>query len=192
MATTLALLLLLGPAQTISGKYLQHSKEYLREYPRAPVALPAPLPGGVDELCRLIEAGHATPGLFAALGEALFARGDKELAYRAFRRAHKLGHKDPRRMIARMDACPRVPDKVIASEEFEARVWVDALQSYERARIAAGKDPRDLTEFHERYGRPEDDLNEVIWRRRLTFLGGVAVVIMIVAALVLWMVKSRR
>lgn len=186
------LLLALGPAQTISGKYVRHGEECRRLYPRPPVPLPDPLPPGVDELCALIEAGHATPRLFAALGEALFARGERKLAYRAFRRAHRRKHPDPQALVARMDACPRVPEKVIAAEQFEAKVWVDALQSYERARIASGEDPRDLAGFFERYGRAGDDLNAIIRRRRLTFVGGLAVVVFLVAGLLLWMVQSRR
>ena len=188
----ITLLLLLGPAQTLSGKYVQHDEEYLRLYPVATPPLPDPLPARVDDLCALIEAGRPTPRLLAALGEALLARGDKELAYRAFRRAHRMKHPQPRRMVARMDACPRVPERVIAAEEFEAKVWVDALRSFERARIAAGEDPRDLTAFHEQYGRPGDDLNAIIRRRRLTFLVGLAAVVFLVAGLGFWMVKSRR
>jgi hypothetical protein len=170
-------LLLLAPAQTIAGKYVQHSEEFLRVYPRTAAPLPAKLPAEVDALCALIEAGHATPQLFAALGDALYARGDKELAYRAYHKAHRLKHPDARAMALRKDKCPRVPDDVIRAEEGEARVWVDALQSYERDRIRRGLDPRDLAAFYERYGRPEDDLAALIRARRLVFVTGMAGVV---------------
>ena len=188
----IALLLSLGPAQTLSGKYMRHDPEYLRLYPASTPPLPDPLPARVADLCALIEAGHATPRLLAALGEALFARGDLGLAYRALRRALRMKHGEPQRIIARMNACPRVPEKVIAAEEFEARVWVDALQSFERARIAAGEDPRERAGFFEQYGRPGDDLNAIIRRRRLKFLAGLAAVVLVVALLLFRMVKSRR
>ncbi|MHC4957133.1 MAG: hypothetical protein ACYTGN_02075 [Planctomycetota bacterium] len=171
-------LLLLAPAQTIAGKYVQHSEEYLRAYPAKPVPLPRELPADVEALCALIEAGHATPQLFAALGDALVASGDKRLAYRAYDKAHRLKHPDPRTIAIKKDDCPRVSDDVIRAEESEARIWVDALQSYERDRLRRGLDPRDLEEFHERYGRPEDDLAALIRARRLVFVTGMAGVLL--------------
>jgi len=169
--------LLLGPGETISGKYVQHSAEYLERYPARVAPLPAPLPSDVDSLCRLIEAGYpAHPELFAALGEALFRAGRKELAYRAFHRAHRLRPKDAlwgRRMQARQDACPRVPNAVIANEEKQAAFWVARLQEYERTRLARDEDPRDLALFFERYGRPEADLRAHARARRFSWAGGI-------------------
>ena len=169
--------LLLGPGETISGKYVQHSAEYLERYAAPGAPLPSPLPSGVDSLCRLIEAGRRNhPGLFAALGEALFLDGRKELAYRAFHRAHRLRPEDAawgRRMQARKDACPRVPEAVIAEEERQAAFWVLKLQEYERGRLARGDDPDDLSVFFERYGRPEADLSAHARGRRFSWVGGV-------------------
>ena len=170
----LFLLLLLGPAQTISGKYVQHSEEYRKLYPVEAPPVPAKLPEDVGALCRLIEAGHRTPQLFAALGDALLREGHKRLAYRAFDKAQRLEHPDPTGIVQRKDAATYVADDVIRAEEDEAARWVMALRSYERARIRAGADPRDLALFYERFGRPEDDLNEVIRTRRISFLGGLA------------------
>lgn len=172
----LALLLLAGPAETISGKYVQHSDEYLRARPVEPPRLPDPLPDDVDALCALIQGGHATPELYAALGDALLAQGDKALAYRAFHRAHRARPKDTdwgKRMQARKYECERVPDAVVAAEEREARVWVAALQEYERDRLAAGEDPDDLAAFYERYGRPGDNLWKVMRAWQLSGAAGI-------------------
>jgi len=152
---TLLVLILAGPAQTLSGKYV----------PRTPVPLPAALPGTVDALCRLVEAGHEKAPVYAALGDALFARGDKELAYRAFDKAHRLGHDDGVGLVRRKDDCPHVPDERIRAEEREARIWRDALDSFRRS----GRS--DMGEFYERYGRPEDDLNAIIRARRISITG---------------------
>ena len=118
------------------------------------------------------------PEVFAALGEALYAGGAKELAYRAFHRAQRLwleagDKKAAGRMQVRKDACPRVPDRVIAAEEHEAMIWVEALESYERARVARGEDPTDRVAFFDRYGRPEEDLNAIVRSHRIAFLGSV-------------------
>ncbi|MHC4930778.1 MAG: hypothetical protein ACYTGV_01120 [Planctomycetota bacterium] len=169
-----AALLLLGPAETIAGKYPQHSPEFLERYPIRAIALPDPLPRDAEALCRLIESGHATPRLFAALGEALLARGQSELAYRAFDRAHRGGHPDPAHVARRKDACARIPDSVIRAEEVEAERWVEALQAFERSRIRRGEDPRDRTEFYSRFGRPEDDLYTIVRAHRLSWAAGVA------------------
>jgi hypothetical protein len=169
-------LLLLGPAQTIAGKYA----------PRPEAPLPRDLPADVDGLCALIEAGHATAPLFAALGEALLARGDAGLAYRAFDRAHRLGHGDPVRLQQRKDACGRVPDAVIAEEEKEARIWVDALESFRRGGGA------DLEEFYARYGRPEESLEEVVRGRRLRFALWVAAVVFGGAGAGILLIRRRR
>jgi hypothetical protein len=52
---------LLGPGETISGKYVER-------YPAAEARLPATLPSGVDTSCRLVDAGrHDHSGLLEAL-----------------------------------------------------------------------------------------------------------------------------
>ena len=182
--TALLVLLLLGPAQTLSGKYLRHVPDYLELHPMPPVPVPAPLPGDVDALCRLIEAGHETAELFAALGDALLTRGDKQLAYRAFHRAHRLRPEDNawgRRMQERKYESDRVPTSLVEQEEAAARFWVERLQEYERDRIARGNDPADLAEFYERYGRPEEDLRAYGRARRLSWVGGVVGVLLGIA-----------
>lgn len=185
-------LLLLGPGETIAGKYVQHSPEYLERYPARPAPLPTPLPSDVDSLCRLIESGHSDqPELLAALGEALFRADQKALAYRAFHRAHRLRGRDGawgRRMQALEDACPRVPDRVIREEEAQAAFWVARLQDHERERMARGEDPNDLTLFYERYGRPESDLAAHARGRRLSWIGGVVGILIGVA----FFAASRR
>ena len=147
----------------------------------------------VEALCARIEHGDDGPDVFAALGEALLASGEGELAYRAFHRAQRLwleaGDKTAAgRMQVRQDACPRVPDRVIAAEEREAMIWVDALGSYERARVARGEDPTDRAAFFERYGHPEEDLNAIVRSHRIAFLGSVVGVLVGLAS----MVAARR
>jgi hypothetical protein len=159
-------LLLLGPKETLAGKFPVHVPEYLQRYPEAPVPLPDPLPTAVDALCRLVEAGHATAEVYAALGDALLARGEKGLAYRAFHKAQPKGDAAlGRRMQERKDQCGYVDPLMIEEEERQARIWVEALQKYEQERIDG--DPRDLEPFYEQYGRAEDDLVEHARSRRI-------------------------
>jgi hypothetical protein len=164
----LALLLLAGPQETLAGKFPGHSPEYLERHPQAPVPLPDPLPQDVDALCRLVEAGHGTAAVYEALGDALAARRESALAYRAFRKAHALAETASRaRLQEKKDRCEFVPEGVIEEEERRAAVWVGWLREYERERIRRGEDPRDLGPFHARYGRAEEDLAEVAQARRV-------------------------
>jgi len=161
-----------GPAQVIAGKYVQHCDEFLRIHPQPAIVVPKVLPKEVAALTQLIEGGHATAAVFEALGDALSAQGDSALAFRAYDRAQLL---DPQRSVAiqrKKDGCEPVSQNVIERERREARIWVDALQSYERARIENGEDPRDLEVFYQRYGRPEDDLGKIVQGRQLAFWVG--------------------
>jgi len=153
----LAPLLEPGPAQTISGKYVPHA---LR-------TLPAELPADVEGLRLLIEGGHETADLFAALGDALLARGDGSLAYRAFDRASRLGFPDRAHIQARKDLCPFVPEATIRAEEREAAIWRDALDSYTRV------NGHELGPFFHKYGRPEESLDAVVRQWRISWAGGV-------------------
>ena len=152
-----------SPAEIIAGKYVQHSAEFLRMYPAPAIVVPDPLPKDVDALCRLIESAGPEPDLLVALGDALFARGDTALAYRAYDRAQRMGHEG---LQPKKDQCEPVPAATIRAEEHEAKVWVHNLQNYERARINAGKDPRDLGPFYERFGRAEESLPARIRERQ--------------------------
>ena len=105
--------LLLGPRETLAGKFPGHAPEYLERYPEAPVPLPDPLPTDVDALCRLVEVGHATAEVYAALGDALFAKGEKALAYRAFHAAQAKGDVG---MQEKKDRCGYVDPLVIELE----------------------------------------------------------------------------
>jgi len=190
-------LLLLGPAATLAGKFPGHSPEFLELHPPASVPLPDPLPGDVDALCGLIEAGHALPEVYAALGEALLARGDSALAYRAFHRAQALRPGDAEwsaRMQQRKDGCAYVSPEVIAEEERQARYWVERLQEYERARIREGLDPSELGPFHQRYGRAEDDLEALARRLRARWAlvaGAVLLGVAVVLGAILFVVRRR-
>lgn len=151
-------LLLCGPAQTISGKFV----------PRPPSLVPQIVTKEVDALCIAIESGHETPEIFADLGAALLERGDKELAYRAFHKAHRLRPKDAAwgtRMQEQKYKCARVPDRVIQAEEREAELWRKAL-------AADGGDPAD-TDFYDRFGRPEENMWSVMRARRFSGAAGI-------------------
>jgi len=166
-------LLLLGPKEALAGKF-----------------------PGSDALSRLVEAGHGTAAVFEALGDALLARGDGALAYRAYHKAQALADAASRtRIQGKRDRCPYVDPQVIAEEERQARAWVGWLQEYERDRIRRGEDPRDLKPFYERYGRAEDDLREVARARRTTWALAVAAGLLGAAAIlgaVLFLGKRRR
>ena len=182
-------LLLLGPRETLAGKFPGHAPEYLEKYPAAPVPLPDPLPTDVDALCRLVEVGHATAEVYAALGDALFAKGEKALAYRAFHAAQAKGDVG---MQEKKDRCGYVDPLVIEEEERRARVWVSWLMEYERDRIRRGEDPRDLGPFHERYGRAEDDLEAVAQARRKTWAVAMAAGLLGTAAILGGVLFLRR
>jgi hypothetical protein len=182
-------LLLLGPGETLAGKFPGHAPEYLERYPAAPVPLPDPLPGDVAALCRLVEAGHGTPGVYAALGDALLAKGEKGLAYRAF---HAAQAKGDARMQEKKDRCGYVDPRVIEEEERRARVWVSWLKEYERERIGRGEDPRDLGPFFERYGRAEDDLEAIARARRMRWVTAMAMGILGAAAILGFVLFLRR
>ena len=193
MIAAAALLVLLGPAQTLSGKYIQHSEEYVK--------LLRPTDGhlktlgaasSVETLCAHIERGDHRARLYRALGEGLAARGDKGLAHRAFRKAHLLAEEMDRafkqQMLQRKFDTGPVSEEQIEREEKEAREWLHSLQEYERKQIAAERDPNDLEEFYAMYGRPEDDMYRTMWRRRTSFLIGAAGVLVGLALLLF----SRR
>ncbi len=184
-------LLLLGPRETLAGKFPGHAPEYLERYPASTVPLPDPLPGDVEALCRLVEAGHGTREVYAALGDALYARGEKGLAYRAY---HKAQAKGDARMQEKKERCGYVDPLVIEEEERLARVWVKGLQAYERDRIRRDEDPRDLKPFHERYGRAEDDLEAIAQARRVTWAVAMAAGLLGAAAIlggVLFLKRKR-
>jgi hypothetical protein len=189
-------LLLFGPAQTLSGKYVRPTEEESRRWAENHPGLFSKK-DSVEALCARIENGNDGPAGFAALGEALLAQGEGALAYRAFHKAQRLWleSKDKQaagRMQVKKDVCPRVPDRVIAAEEREAMIWVDALESYERAQIARGEDPTDREAFFERYGRPEEDLNAIVRSHRIAFLGSVLGMFVGLASLVMARRLRRR
>lgn len=193
MIAAAALLVLLGPAQTLSGKYIQHSEEYIKLL-RPTYGLLPPLDAGtsVEGLCAHIERGDHRARLYRGLGEGLAARGDKGLAHRAFRKAHLLAEEMDRgfkqQMLQRKFDMGPVSEEQIEREEKEAREWVHFLQEYERTQIAAARDPNDLEGFYAMYGRPEDDMYRTMWRRRTSFLIGAAGVLVGLALLLF----SRR
>jgi len=175
VAAVALLLLLAGPAEAVAGKLVRHSEEYLRLHPAPLPGLPDPLPETVEELVSLLEAGHETPQVLEAMGDALLRSGDRALAFRAYDRAARLGHPDPAHLERRKAATGVLVDRrVIEREEALAREWVEALKEHERAQIAAGGDPNDLAKFFERYGRPWEDMLAVRRAVRWSFAAGAA------------------
>ena len=191
MIAAAVLLVLLGPAQTLSGKYIQHSEEYLKLHPFPAGAEQDRLTiNGVETMDSLywrIEHGAHDARTYELLGEALAERGDNGLAHRAFRKAHAQAEEMDRgfkqQMLQRMFDTGPVSKELIEREEKQAREWVRALQEYERKQIAAGRDPNDLETFYAMYGRPEDDMYRTMWRRRASFLIGAAGVLVGLALL---------
>jgi hypothetical protein len=189
----LALLLLPGPRETLAGKFPGHAPEYLERYPQQAVPLPDPLPQDAAALCRLVEAGHRTTAVYEALGDALLAKGESALAYRAFRKAHALADTGSKpRLIGKKDRCEFVPEGLIEEEERRAAVWVGWLQEYERDRIARGEDPRDLGPFHERYGRADEDLAALAQARRVRWAVAMALGLLGTAAILGFVLRRRR
>jgi len=189
---TALLLVLLGPAQTLAGKYIQHSEEYLKLYGPVPAehVRVRVEPGGgetVNSICARIERGDHSAKTYEMLGEALAERGDNGLAHRAFRKAHAQAEEMDRgfkqQMLQRMFDVGTISKEQIQREEKQAAEWVRFLQEYERKQIAAGRDPNDLEPFYAMYGRPEDDMYRTMWRRRASFLIGAAGVLVGLALL---------
>ncbi len=102
--------------------------------------------------------------LYAALGDLLRARGEYELAYRAFRRALENRHPYPQVIQAQLDAVRKqvsddslIADKLIDSERHKADQWVAAFRVREAALLKAGEDAgnlRNYAEFYKVYGNP--------------------------------------
>jgi tetratricopeptide (TPR) repeat protein len=187
----LVVILFFGPEQAIAGKYIRHSEEFLAQYPAPAIAVPEKLPADSAALAGIIETGSENVRVFEALGDALYAEGDTALAYRAYDRAHRLGHSNPTALQRKKDRCEPVAENVIRAEEHEAKVWVDALQSYERARLRDGEDPRDLSMFYARYGRSDESLAAIIRERQIAFWVG-ALSLLLGVALVVGCRRLRR
>jgi len=138
--------------------------------PDAPSAHPQEsLPSDVDGLCRLAEKRGLSPVLLAALGDALARNGRAGLAFRAYDRAQRTGHPDGATLQRKKDSLDPVSESIIRAEEYEAEVWVHNLQNFERARIDAGEDPRDLGPFYEQWGHPEENLSDLIRGKQIEF-----------------------
>ena len=180
----LCLILFFGPAQTISGKYIQHAPEFMQAYPAPAIGMPEKLLRESAALARLIEQVGPTLALYVALGDALYTEGDTRLAFRAYDRAHRMDPPNPVLLQQKKDRCEPVAESLIRAEEHEAKLWVDALQSYERARLQAGEDPRDLEPFYARYGRPEEDLGKIVRGTKLAFWAGALSLLLGIALLI--------
>ncbi|HEV2292582.1 MAG TPA: hypothetical protein VGR35_01925 [Tepidisphaeraceae bacterium] len=109
----------------------------------------------IEGIVGMIRFGTGTsPHLYFALGDLLAARGDKHLAYRAYRRAMDYAHPRPEMVKTAMEQVkamverPRdMADAVIAQERADAAKWVAAYQAYEDALVRAGKDTDDEANY---------------------------------------------
>jgi len=163
----------------------------MQAYPALAIEMPEKLPRESAAIARLIEQVGPTLALYVALGDALYAEGDTALAYRAYDRAHRMDPPNPVLIQQKKDRCEPVAESLIRAEEHEAKLWVDALQSYERARLQAGEDPHDLEPFYARYGRPEEDLGQIVRATKLAFWAG-ALSLLLGLALLIGSGRLRR
>ena len=99
-----------------------------------------------------------SPHLYFALGDLLAARGDKHLAYRAYKRATDFDHPRPELVREAVDQVKEMverpadfDDAVIARERSEAEAWVAAYQRYEDALVRSGKDTDDDVSYNAFY-----------------------------------------
>ena len=189
--TALLCLVLMGPGETIAGKYIQHSEEY-REARGGSTGIRLARMPRVEDFCRAIERNGPSWELMARLGVALLQKNETELAFRALDRARELDHPDPTWVEAQKDKCKRVPQATIAEERKEARLWVEELRNYERAQLRQGRDPDDLEEFYARYGRPEENMYAVMRARRLSFVGGAVGVLLALGLMAASRVLPRK
>jgi tetratricopeptide (TPR) repeat protein len=103
----------------------------------------------------MIRFGTGTsPHLYFALGDLLAARGDKHLAYRAYKRAKDYAHPRPEMVTSAMEQVKEMvehptemADDVIANERNDAAKWVAAYQAYEDELVRAGRDTDDEANY---------------------------------------------
>lgn len=144
-----------------------------------------------------------SPHLYFALGDLLAARGDKHLAYRAYRRALEFEHPRPELVTAAANSVQEMIEKSgtmdadFAKEKQHAAEWVKAYQAYERALIEHGKSTEDESNydaFYRQHGKREGSLGGVwiddVWRSPLLRVLGI-VCIAIAAVLLLRLIKRR-
>lgn len=120
-------------------------------------------PNVFDGILGMIRFGTGTsPDLYYALADLLHARGDRNLAYRAYQRALELGHPGRehirtamKELTGRMERQDDIRPKAIARERAEAAAWVKAYQDYDDDLIRSGKDVDDeanYADFYKRHG----------------------------------------
>jgi tetratricopeptide (TPR) repeat protein len=165
----------------------------------------APIEGVVG----MIRFGTGTsPHLFHALGDLLAYRGDRHLAFRAYRRSLDLGHPRPdliQKAIENVKAGVEHHDELselkIAAERAAAEAWVKAYQQFEDDLVRAGAPPQseaDYAPFYRAHGtaRPAvsaaDATGNVL--RKLLRAGAAALIglLVLLALLKLWVVLRRR
>jgi hypothetical protein len=145
--------------------------------------------------------------LYYALGDLLAVRGDKHLAYRAYRRALDFGHARPDQVREAMDDVQElVKDKSgfgddrIAAERAAAEVWVAAYQRFEDELVRTGKDLTDEASYASFYAAhgpavrnprfdATDDVRFIRLMRIIAFAGGggVAALVVLAAARRYWL-----
>ena len=112
-------------------------------------------PNVVDGLVGMVRFGTGTsPDLYFALGDVLAARGDKNLAVRAYQRALDYGHPRPEAVRHAMTEVSemQVPKggldpAVVAAERVAAGKWVTEYQRFEDDLIRTGRDTEDEANY---------------------------------------------
>ena len=130
----------------------------------------------IEGIVGMIRFGTGTsPHLYFALGDLLASRGDKQLAYRAYKRALDYGHPRPKMVTDAMEQVKEMvehptemADAFITRERDEAAQWLAAYQSYEDALVRAGKDTDDesnYTAFYKQHGPATPPVRSSIFER---------------------------
>ena len=140
------------------GRYFPGRPDGLWENARTQFKLK---PNVFDGIVGMLRFGTGrSPDLYYVLGGLLTLRGDKHLAYRAYKRAIELNHPlsgEIREGMERLKSAVEYPsdfdDAVIAKERADADAWVRAFQDYEDNLVRSGKDPEATGAYDDFYRR---------------------------------------
>ena len=163
----------------------------------------------LDGLVGMVRFGTGTsPDLYFALGDVLAARGDKNLAVRAYRRALELHYPRPDVVRHALDTVTEMQvdqsglsDAAVAAERAAAERWVADYQRFEDELIRAGRDTDDEANYAAFYATHSRSLPAVRWtvaelRHRYgdyaVVSAGVVAVVGVVVAREVYRARRRR
>lgn len=169
---------------------------------RPSAASRAEIDSAVQGVIGMIRFGTGTsPHLYYALGDLLAARGDANLAYRAYLRAIEFNPPNAREVQAAADQAKGYVyysgdlDATYAAERKAADAWVAAYQDYERKLLADGRDAEDEKNFADFYaanGSPRLPLPWFEWRKMTKERIFVACILPVLAMYVILRIRSGR